>query len=240
MTTLSSPPPSLHPNGTAPTSMHGLTEAARLMAIEKRLLHVIQWVVFGGVILMTVGAGALSWTHLTHIAATNGHIAPRHLLFLFPTIVDGFMVMSSGVVVRHALTDELGWRTWYAGCLVAATASMSVCLNIQDSTQHGIVPAWVLPGIAPALYMLGTELGLAELRLLMRKLRSRIHAYGLPVEPAPPSKKEVVLSVLAETAGNVPTALDVLAQRGVSVDRSYVYEIKRAVNVGATQTDAPA
>src|SRR5215467_13219567 len=76
--------------------------------------------VFGGVILLTVGAGALSWEHLTHIAATNGHIAPSHLLFLFPTIVDGFMVMSSGVVVRHALTDELGWRTWYAGCLVAA------------------------------------------------------------------------------------------------------------------------
>jgi hypothetical protein len=78
------------------------------MAIEQRLLRAIQWVVFGGVILLTVGAGALSWEHLTHIAATNGHIAPRHLLFLFPTIVDGFMVMSSGVVVRHALTDELG------------------------------------------------------------------------------------------------------------------------------------
>ena len=59
------------------------------------------------------------------------------------------MVLSSGVVVRHALTDELGWRTWYAGCLVAATASLSVCLNIQDSTRHGIVPGWVLPGIAP-------------------------------------------------------------------------------------------
>ena len=208
------------------------TEAQRLVAIERRLLHLIQWVVFGGVILLTVGAGALSWAHLTHIAATNGHIAPRHLLFLFPTIVDGFMVLSSGVVVRHALTDELGWRTWYAGCLVAATASLSVCLNIQDSTGHGIVPGWVLPGIAPTLYMLGTELGLAELRLLMRKLRSRIRAYGLPVEPAVPSKKEVVLSVLAETAGHVPTALEVLAERGVSVDRSYVYEIKRAAGNG--------
>jgi hypothetical protein len=204
-----------------------LTEAARLVAIEKRLLHLIQWVVFGGVILLTVGAGALSWTHLTHIAATNGHIAPRHLLFLFPTIVDGFMVMSSGVVVRHALTDELGWRTWYAGLLVAATASLSVGLNIQDSTGQTIVPGWVLPGIAPTLYMLGTELGLAELRLLMRKLRSRIRAYGLPAEPAAPSKKEIVLSVLAETNGQVPAALAQLAERGVSIDRSYVYEIKR-------------
>jgi hypothetical protein len=75
--------------------------------------------------------------------------------------------------------------------------------------------------------MLGTELGLAELRLLMRKLRGRIRAYGLASEPTTPSKKEVVLSVLAETDGHVPTALDVLAERGVSVDRSYVYEIKR-------------
>jgi hypothetical protein len=156
------------------------------------------------------------------------------LLFLFPIIVDGFMVMSSGVVVRHALTDELGWRTWYAGCLVVATASLSVCLNIQDSTGQTIVPGWVLPGIAPTLYMLGTELGLTELRLLMRKLRFRIRAYGLPGEPVAPSKREVVLSVLAETAGHVPTVLKVLAERGVSVDRSYVYEIKRG-NIGAGQ-----
>jgi hypothetical protein len=188
------PPATPVANGVGPSDGGAPAEAKRLMAMERRLLHAIQWVVFGGVILLTVGAGALSWAHLTHIAATNGHIAPRHLLFLFPTIVDGFMVMSSGVVVRHALTDELGWRTWYAGCLVAATASLSVCLNIQDSTGHDIVPGWVLPGIAPALYMLGTELGLAELRLLMRKLRSRIRAYGLPAEPVAPSKREVVLS----------------------------------------------
>jgi Protein of unknown function (DUF2637) len=239
MTAASPVAPSPAANGERPSGSGPITEAKRLMAIEQRLLRAIQWVVFGGVILLTVGAGALSWEHLTHIAATNGHIAPRHLLFLFPTIVDGFMVMSSGVVVRHALTDELGWRTWYAGCLVAATASLSVCLNIQDSTGQVIVPGWVLPGIAPALYMLGTELGLAELRLLMRKLRSRIRARGLPAEPTAPSKREVVLSVLAETAGHVPTALEVLARRGVSVDRSYVYEIKRG-NVGAGQPGPPA
>lgn len=219
---------SLGTNHDGQSAASPLAEAARLAAIEKRLQRAIQWVVFGGVILLTVGAGALSWAHLTHIAAANGHIAPRHLRFLFPVIIDGFMAMSSGVVVRHALTDEMGWRTWYAGCLVAATASMSVLLNIQDSTMHVIVPGWVLPGIAPMLYMLGTELGLAELRLLMRKLRGRIHAYGLPIGPAASSKKEVVLSVLAETAGHVPAALDVLAERGVSVDRSYVYEIKRS------------
>jgi hypothetical protein len=227
------------PNGERPSASEPIAEAKRLVAIEQRLLHVIQWVVFGGVILLTVGAGALSWEHLTHIAAASGHIAPRHLLFLFPIIVDGFMVMGSGVVVRHALTDELGWRTWYAGCLVAATASLSVCLNIQDSTGHAIVPGWMLPGIAPALYMLGTELGLAELRLLMRKLRSRIRAYSLPAAPTQPSKKDVVLDVLSETSGSVPAALEVLAKRGVAVDRSYVYEIKRGTSVGAGPSGPP-
>jgi hypothetical protein len=99
--------------------------------------------------------------------------------------------------------------------------------------------AGVLPGIAPTLYMLGTELGLAELRLLMRKLRGRIRqalpSYGSPIEPPTPSKKEIVLSVLGETGGHVPTALDVLTERGVSVDRSYVYEIKRGTTI---DTDA--
>jgi hypothetical protein len=59
-----------------PGAVPQAAEAQRLMAIERRLLHLIQCLVFGGVILLTVGAGALSWTHLTHIAATNGHIAP--------------------------------------------------------------------------------------------------------------------------------------------------------------------
>jgi len=167
MTSVSARPAATPPTDTVSKSAsEPLTEAQRLVAIERRLLHLIQWVVFGGVILLTVGAGAVSWSHLTHIAATNGHIAPRHLLFLFPTIVDGFIVLGSGVVMRHALTDELGWRTWYAGCLVAATASMSVCLNIQDATGHEVVPGWVLPGIAPMLYMLGTELG-SDLRRLV-------------------------------------------------------------------------
>jgi len=208
-----------------------VAEAERLVAIERRLLTVIQWIVLGGVILLTVGAGALSWTHLTHIAASNGHIAPPALLFVFPTIIDGFMVMGSAVVVRHALSDELGGRTWYAGSLVAATATLSICLNIQDSTGSVIVPGWMLPAIAPTLYMLGTELGLAELRLLMRKLRERIAAaqpaHVAAAEPPTPSKKEVVLAALAETGGHVPTTLGLLADRGVSVDRSYVYEIKR-------------
>jgi hypothetical protein len=55
---------------------------ARLAALERTALAIIQWMVFGGVFVLTVGAGALSWEHLTHIAATNGHIAPKRLLFL--------------------------------------------------------------------------------------------------------------------------------------------------------------
>ena len=49
-----------------------LTEAQRLVAIERRLLYAIQWVVFGGVILLTVGAGALSWTRTAHDMAAAG------------------------------------------------------------------------------------------------------------------------------------------------------------------------
>ncbi len=82
------------------------------------------------------------------MAATNGHIAPPTLLFVFPTIVDDFMVMGSAVVMRHAITDKVGGRTWYAGALVAATATLSICLNIQDSTGRKVAPAWALPGIA--------------------------------------------------------------------------------------------
>jgi hypothetical protein len=214
-------------------------EAERLAALERWLLRVIPWVVFGGVILLTLGAGALSWSHLTHIAATNGHIAPRWLLFVFPSIIDGFMILGSGVVVWHAITDEVTWRTWYAGGLVAGTATLTICLNIQDATSRTVVPGWLLPAIAPTLYLLGTELGLNELRLLMRRLRVRIRTTSTGLVPAPPPqpmKRDVVLAVLRETGWHVPTALRLLAERGVEVDRSYVYEIKRGEIAEASGT----
>ncbi len=104
-------------NGDGPSRLHpptiqeaaAATEVERLAALERRLLRVIPWMVFGGVILLTLGAGTLSWSHLTHIAATNGHIAPRWLLCVFPSIVDGFMIL--GVwgrgLARHHGRDYL-------------------------------------------------------------------------------------------------------------------------------------
>lgn len=205
-----------------------LTAAHKLQQLEERALKAIQWLVYGGVVLLTIGAGTLSWSHLTNIAVANGHIAPAGLIFLFPAIIDGFMVLSSAVVVRHTLSDEQGGRTWYAGTLAAGTAALSVVLNIQDATGHELVPAWVLPGIAPTLYMLGTELGLTELRLIMRQLRAKVEqAQPHPATPPAVSKKEMVLATLEETGWHVPTTLATLDGRGVQVDRSYVYEIRR-------------
>jgi len=79
--------------------------------------------------------------------------------------------------------------------------------------------------------MLGTELGLTELRLLMRQLRARIRevtpAPLLPPAPQAPSKRDFVLEGLVKTHGDVKTALKLLTDRGVTVAWSYVYEIKR-------------
>lgn len=66
-------------------------------------------------------------------------------------------------------------------------------------------------------------------RLLMRQLRARIReltpAPLLPPEPQAPSKKDIVMEALVQTRDNVKAALNLLT--GVTVDRSYVYEIKR-------------
>jgi len=120
-------------------------------------------------------------------------------------------------VVWHAITDEITWRTWYAGGLVAGTATLTICLNIQDAVGRTVVPGWLLPGIAPTLYLLGTELGLNELRLLMRRLRARIQAVSASVPPLPapsPMKRDVVLAVLRETRWHVPSALRLLKEGG--------------------------
>ncbi|WP_177320464.1 hypothetical protein [Lentzea waywayandensis] len=41
------------------------TDADRLEAMERRALRAIQWIVCSGVLLLTIGAGTLSWAHLT-------------------------------------------------------------------------------------------------------------------------------------------------------------------------------
>jgi hypothetical protein len=92
--------------------------------------------------------------------------------------------------------------------------------------------------------MLGAELGLSELRLLMRQLRARIREVTptplLRPEPQTPSKRDLVLEALVQTRGDVKAALKLLGERGVSVDRSYVYEIKReAAGVRAGRATPP-
>jgi hypothetical protein len=81
--------------------------------------------------------------------------------------------------------------------------------------------------------MLGIEPGLAELRLLMRKLRSRIPAMTpvpvIPPEPLAPSKKDVVLAVLGEIGGNAKAAIRRLADRGV---RGLVVRLRDPAGVG--------
>lgn len=48
----------------------------------------------------------------------------------------------AGEVVEDALTAA-PIPSW-----TAATASLSVCLNIQDSTVHQVAPGWMLPGLS--------------------------------------------------------------------------------------------
>ena len=122
------------------------TEGARLRAIERRFLVAIQAIVFGG------GHPAdRRCRHAVVVAPDSRRRDERaHCTAAAPVRVpddmDGFMVMGSAVVMRHAITDKVGGRTWYAGALVAATATLSICLNIQDSTGREVVPAWALPG----------------------------------------------------------------------------------------------
>lgn len=60
----------------------------------------------------------------------------------------------------------------------------------------------------------------------------------MPPEPSTPFKKDVVLAALGETGGNVKAVLERLLARGVSVDRSYVYEIRRELANGHASDDA--
>jgi hypothetical protein len=112
-----------------------------------------------GVLLLAVIAFVLSYDALYAVAAQAGIRHP----WLWPLVIDGFMVVASMSVLTHSRAGRSARETWYPWALVAGFALMSVFFNVAHAP--GTPLAKIAFAMPPAALVLAFELMTRQGRL---------------------------------------------------------------------------
>ena len=131
-----------------------------------------------GVIGLAAAGFAMSYDALHSLALTNG--VPPALAWMWPLVVDGFIVVASLSVVR-AVADNR--RATYPWLLVLAFSTISIAFNVVHAGPTLV--ARFVAAIPPAALVLSFE-------LLMRQLRQQCATQAPPklrrIDPQPATR----------------------------------------------------
>jgi hypothetical protein len=122
-----------------------------------------------GVIALAVAGFAMSYDALHSLAVEQG--VPATLAWMWPLVVDGFIIVASLSVVR-AVADRR--HAAYPWLLVLAFSSISVTFNVVHAAPT--VVARFVAAIPPTALVLSFE-------LLMRQLRQQVSSNPVPQLP---------------------------------------------------------
>jgi Protein of unknown function (DUF2637) len=122
-----------------------------------------------GVLGLAVAGFAMSYDALHSLALTQG--VPASLAWMWPLVVDGFIVVASLSVVR-AVADTR--RAHYPWLLVLTFSTISVTFNVLHAAPTAV--ARFVAAIPPAALVLSFE-------LLMRQLREQLRTNPAPNPP---------------------------------------------------------
>ena len=149
-----------------------------------------------GVVALTVAGFAMSYDALHALADEQGVRAP--LAWLWPLVVDGFIVVASLSVV-HAGADER--RTAWPWLLVLAFSGISVAFNVVHAAPTAV--ARLVAAIPPTALVLSFELLMRQLRTVLRPPSEAVPA-GKPhrVVAQPATSSESPNQVPAPTPGS--------------------------------------
>jgi hypothetical protein len=169
----------------------------------------IQAVTTAGVAALAVGAFLLSYDALHQLARTS-HV-PAPLAWLWPLIVDGFILVASLAVLDAIHT---GRRVRYPWLLVLAFSTLSITFNVLHAPHDPV--AQLVAAIPPLALVLSFE-------LLMRQIHHRLQqtaaATQAQVAATPPATQahdnvgrsaattEAVTPALAPTSSSQPLAI---------------------------------
>lgn len=134
-----------------------------------------------GVVLLALGSFVLSYDAL-HQLAVHNH-APKPLAWIWPLIVDGFIITASLAVLHAVLRERAVVYPWL---LVLAFSAVSVVFNVLHAPST--IVARLVAAIPPLTLVLSFE-------LLMRQLRDRFSELTkAPATPSPQPDREVAIA----------------------------------------------
>ncbi|BEP13967.1 hypothetical protein acdb102_22780 [Acidothermaceae bacterium B102] len=154
----------------------------------------IQSITTAGVAALAVGAFLLSYDALHQLARTSR--VPALLAWLWPLIVDGFILVASLAVLDAIHT---GRRPVYPWLLVLAFSTLSVTFNVLHAPHNPV--AQLVAAIPPLALVLSFE-------LLMRQIHHRLQNRGVQSAPLTAS---AAISSFAPAAPSAPMTPSIAA-----------------------------
>ena len=159
-----------------------------------------------GVIGLAVAGFAMSYDALHALAVEQGVFAP--LAWLWPLVVDGFIVVASLSVVR-AVAD--GRRATYPWLLVLAFSGISVAFNVVHAAPTLV--ARLVAAIPPAALVLSFELLMRQVRAALGTAPHAARAARAPVPVRRPDQAVLEPRPPAALAAASPTSESPLVDR---------------------------
>jgi len=133
-----------------------------------------------GVVALAAGSFALSYDALHQLAVANQ--VPRPLAWIWPLIVDGFIIVAS-LAILHAVQNRRPAR--YPWALLVAFSALSVAFNVLHAPPTAI--ARLVAAVPPLTVVLSFE-------LLMRQLREPTPTTAGPTAISTPEVAEARLT----------------------------------------------
>ncbi len=109
------------------------------------------------VLFLAVGSFVLSYDALRGLAETQG--LKSSLSWMFPIIVDGFIIVASLSVLRNSLLSEPARYPWG---LVMAFTTLSVVFNVAHSPSNWL--ARIIAAVPPVTLLLSFELLMGQIK----------------------------------------------------------------------------
>jgi hypothetical protein len=188
-------------------------------------------VLIGAAWVAGIAAAVASWSALDALALRAGwtwYTAP-----LLPLTVDAFAVAALRVWLGHATRSTRARRRARRDAVCAIAASMAGNAVLHATLAHEFRITWpvvVIVSAAPPVV-----LGLVSHLFALRAMEAEPEPVELPEVPpngmlAALPKAEAIRLALAHNDGRVLDAVAWLADRGVTVNRSFAHDVKRGVS----------
>lgn len=185
----------------------------------------LNWAVACGVILLAVGGFTLSFSSLRDIAIASGIYA--RLAFLWPLIVDGFIVVSTASA--FALKSRGRRVTWYPWASIVMFSGISVSGNalhaLEATDLHVSVAVAAIVSAVPAIALLVAS------HLLVLMIGGRSRSSRRPRSDAPTSGE---LSAVSRAGSSHPVALHAVN----TTDHDLLAGVRALITRGETVTGA--